>query len=79
MNYAKTHMQVYTWPGKEVDMGEDFHGWDMEQLRQRVKLVQELDQLCDDIVSAFVDTCRNYRISEEEILVPKTIKVLEPV
>ena len=60
-------------------MGEDFHDWGIEELRQRVTLVQELDQLCDSIVSEYVDTVRNYRISEEEIFVPKTIKVLEPI
>ena len=51
----------------------------MYQLRQRVKLVQEFDQLCDSIVNEYIDTVRNYRISEEEIFVPKTIKTLEPI
>lgn len=60
-------------------MGEDFHSWGMEELRQRVKLVQEFDQLCDSIVSEYIDMVCSYRITEEEIFVPKTIKVLEPV
>ena len=79
VNYSQPHMQVFTWPGREVDMGEDFHDWGMEELRERVKLVQEFDQLCDEIVASYIDTCRNYRITEEEIFVPETIKVLEPV
>ena len=79
VNFTKAHMQVFTYPGRDVDMGEDFRDWSMEELGQRVKLVQEFDQLADRIVSAYLDTCRNYRIMEEEILVPKTIKVLEPV
>jgi len=79
VNYSQPHMQVFTWPGRDTDMTEDFRDWGMEELRQRIKLVQEFDQLCDSIVSEFIDTCRNYRISEEEIFVPKTIKVLEPV
>ena len=79
VNYSQTHIQVFTWPGREVDMGEDFHDWGTEELRQRVKLVQEFDQLCDLIVSEYIDTVRNYRITEEEIYVSKTIKVLEPV
>ena len=37
------------WP-RILDMGEDFHGWGMEELSERVKLVQEFDQLCDDSV-----------------------------
>jgi len=45
----------------------------------QTELVQEFDKLCDDIVSAYVRICKNYRITEEQILVPKTIKVLEPL
>ncbi|HML73173.1 MAG TPA: hypothetical protein PKB02_01630 [Anaerohalosphaeraceae bacterium] len=79
INFKQTHMQVFTWPGKDVDMGEDFHNWGLFELKERVELVQELDRLCDSIVETFVDTCRSYRIVEEEIFVPKTIKMLEPV
>ena len=79
VNYTQPHMQVFTWLGRDTDMKEDFHGWVMEELRERVKLVQEFDQLCDSVVDEYIDTLRHYRISEEEIIVPKTIKVLEPV
>ncbi len=79
VNFKQTHMQVFSWPGKDVDMYEDFEGWSLSELRERVELTQDFDRLCFDIVSAYCETCRNYRITEEEILVPKTIKVLEPV
>ena len=79
VNFKQTHMQVFSWPGKDVDMHESFEDWTLGELRQRVELVQDFDRLCDDIVSAYCEICKNYRISEEEILVPKTIKVLEPV
>ena len=51
----------------------------LSDIRQRVELVQDFDRLCDNIVTEYIDICSNYRISEEEIHVPKTIKVLEPV
>ncbi len=79
VNFKQTDMQVFTWPGKNVDMYEDFEDWILSELRERVELVQDFDILCNDIVAAYYHTCRNYRITEEEILVPKTIKVLEPV
>lgn len=79
VNFKQQHMQIFTWPGKDIDMNEDFHDWELFQLRNRVKLVQEFDVLCDNIIEAFIETCRSYRIVEEEILVPKTIKILEPV
>jgi len=78
VNFKKTHMQVFTWPGKEVDMGEDFDDWTLIEVQQRVELVQSFDRLADNIVSAYIDLCKNHRITEKEILVPKTIKVLEP-
>ena len=79
VNFKQTHMQVFTCPGKDVDMYEDFEGWTLSQLRERVELVQDFDRLCEEIMTAYICICRNYRIKEEEILVPKTIKVLEPV
>jgi len=79
INFKQTHMQVFIWPGKDVDMYEDYEGWTLSELQQRVELVQSFDRLCDDIVSAYVQICKNYCITEKEILVPKTIKVLEPV
>jgi len=79
VNFEKTHMQIFTWPGKDVDMYESFEDWTLSQLRERVELVQDFDKLCDDIIAEFLDICRSYRIVEEEILVPKTIKILEPV
>jgi hypothetical protein len=79
VNFKQTHMQVFTWPGKDMDMYEDFEGWTLSQLRERVELVQDFDRLCEEIMTAYICICRNYRIKEEEILVPKTIKVLELV
>ncbi|RKY10330.1 MAG: hypothetical protein DRP56_01355 [Planctomycetota bacterium] len=79
VNFKQIHMQVFTFPGKSVDDHEDFENWTLKKIRDRVELVQEFDQLCDSIVDAYISTCRNYRIAEEQILVPKTIKVLEPL
>jgi len=79
VNFKQTHMQVFTWPGKSVDEYEDFSNWTLSEIRARVELVQDFDRLCDTIAEEYVFICKNYRIAEEEILVPKTIKVLEPV
>jgi len=32
-------MQVFTWPGKDVDMYEDFENWTRNELQERVELV----------------------------------------
>ena len=79
VNFNETHMQVFTWPGKDTDMYEDFEDWTLSQIRDRVELVQEFDKLSNSIVDKYVSICRNYRIIDEEILVPQTVKVLEPL
>ena len=47
-------------------------------LRDRVKLVQEFDRLCDQIVDEFVYFCEKYDVVDKDILVPKSIRTLEP-
>ena len=66
-------MQVFTWPGKSVD-DEDFENWTLSEIRQRVELVQDFDKLSDDITAAYINLCRNYRVTEEEILRAKDNK-----
>lgn len=78
-NSRQTHMQIFTWLGQGVDMHETFSDWALSDLRERVELVQGFDQLCADIITAFIDLCRNYRITEEELLIPQTVKILEPL
>lgn len=60
-------------------MGEDFEDWDMYQLRERVKLVQELDKLCDDILSAVVGLIENYEVEETVVYQPRPVKVMREV
>ncbi len=79
VNFKQTDMQIFTRPGKDVDMHEGFEDRTLSDLRERVELVQDFDKLCDEITGAYINLCTNYRVTEEEILVPKTIKVLEPV
>jgi hypothetical protein len=79
VNYKQSPMQVFTWPGRGVDMDEDFREWSTERLSERVELVVEFDRLCEGIVETYIQMSRDYRITETEIMVPETIKVLEPV
>lgn len=76
VNYLHTHMQVVTYPGCGTDDCEDFEDWSMYELRERVKLVQELDRLSDRMVEAAVYLVGHCEVAEEEYFVPKTRKVL---
>jgi hypothetical protein len=64
--------------GRSTDMNEDFETWDIYALKARVKLVQEFDELCDNLVNEFIDACRQNTIEDETVMVPKQIKVLKP-
>jgi hypothetical protein len=69
--------QVFTQPGKGMDMEQDFEDWEDDSLRSRYDLVKEFDTTVDECISVFktlVDSCK---VVEKEIMVPKTIRVME--
>ena len=41
-------------------------------------MLQDLDNLCDSVVAEFLYYCAEYTVVEKDIMVPKTVKVLEP-
>lgn len=69
--------RTYSRPGKPIDQDEDFEDWSMSDLKERAKLVQEFDQLCDDILATVINMVDNYHVEEEEILVPQTRKTIK--
>jgi hypothetical protein len=79
VNFLKPPTQILLYPGQDVDQGEDFEDWSIEQLRDRVKLIQSFDQLCDDIVAELTRLCNEYDVVEEQICVPTTVKKLQPI
>lgn len=76
VNYPYTHMQVVAYPGRGTDDGEDFEDWSMYELRECVKLVQELDQLADRMVESAVQLAKRSQVVEEMVFIPQTRKVL---
>lgn len=77
-DFSKPHMQVATFPGRGIDMDEDFDEWSMGDLRWRLELVQVFDRLADDMVRLAIDFAKHYAIQEETFLVEKTRRVLVP-
>ena len=67
---------VYAYPGKSIDMHEDFDSWSIEELKERVKLVQEFDHLADRIVEEAAYIAENYHVEEETYSVPTSRKIL---
>lgn len=69
-------MQSYSYPGRGVDMDEDFEDWDMSMLRDRVKIVQEFDELCNELLANLIYYCDNANVEEEEYCVLQTRKTI---
>ena len=69
-------MEYGTYPGRETDMGEDFEDWDIYSLRERVKLVQDFDRFCDDVLSEVRNILDNFEVDEDIVYVPQTVKRL---
>ena len=76
INYQKPPKEILVYPGRGTDYGEDFEDWSIDELRERVRLVQELDQLGDAMVDRAVWLANNYTVEEEEYFEPRTGKVL---
>lgn len=69
--------RLFCQPGLSTDQGEDFHGWDMNELKSRVNIVQDFDMLTANIIMDFCAFCRSYDVVETTISVPKTVKILQ--
>lgn len=69
-------LEIFSYPGKGVDQGEDFSEWSPYAIRERVRLVKDFDKLAERCKKIFLDMCRTCEVKEEEILVPKKVKRL---
>lgn len=76
VNYKKPPNEIGVYPGQSVDMDEDFDEWDIYSLRDRVRLIQEFDRLCDRVLAHIVEMLEAYDVVEETVMRPETVKVL---
>lgn len=74
VNFDQPNMRIVTYSGRSTDMGEDFEDWTIDELRKRVKLVQEFDKACDDTLMALIDILDSCEIKEEVITVTTKVK-----
>ena len=79
VDFKAPRKRVFCLPGQSVDMHEDFTEWTMDDLKNRVKLVEEFDMLCDEIVEMAAYISDNFSVEEEEVMVPHTRKALREV
>ncbi|WP_119071608.1 hypothetical protein [Aggregatilinea lenta] len=71
--------RVYAQPGLAVDDDADYEEWPIEELRERVAVVQSFDALCDELAALFLSYVRHYKFVEEIVMVPQTVRRLREV
>ena len=76
MDYRIPPKQPIIYPGRGTDMDDDYEEWSLSDLRDRVKLVQELDSLADELVSQAIHMANAFDVVEENFYVPQTQRVL---
>jgi hypothetical protein len=64
--------------GEHDDEGE-FADWAIDDLRDEVRVVQDFDRACDDVVDEMICLCLGYEVVEEQVMVAHTVKVLREV
>lgn len=77
VNLTKPVMNIFAYPGRGLDMNEDFEEWDIGSIKDRVELVKEFDCLCDDCLNHLINLLTNYEVREKTVCEPKSIKVLQ--
>ena len=79
IDYMTAPLNISVFPGRGTDDNENFKDWDINDIRERVRLVQEFDMLADKIVDYAIMCANNYTVEDEEIFIPKTRKILVPL
>lgn len=62
--------------GQALDQDEDFNEWSLDQLANRVEVVEAFDNACDNIRSTFIDML-SLNVVEETVLIPQKRYVLK--
>lgn len=79
VNLSKPITAFKVYAGRSVDSDVDWAEYSLGYLRDRVKLVQRFDKLCDDIRNELVYYLDSHKVVEEEYTVTKTRNVFKEI
>lgn len=68
VNYTKPQEDVRVYPGRSIDMNEDFEDFTLDELKERTCLVQDFDHTCDLIVKAIKEYCKDNKKERKEVM-----------
>ena len=66
------------YPGRPIDMNEDFADLEMSDLRRRVELVQDFDRTCDRLREGFIFMLEHYTTGEYTEVKKIPHRVMQP-
>ena len=75
VNLTEEHTRVGVWPGRGTDESEDFENWSKSALEDRTHLVWDFDKTVNQCIALFIDYCKDHRVVEKTVMVPKTVRV----
>lgn len=61
-NFETLLKEYFTYPGKNIDMNEDFEEWSAEELKHRVRLIKTFDKTIDAIRQEVICLTRHGKI-----------------
>lgn len=65
--------ELATYPGKDIDMHEDFTSWDTDTLRNRVDLVWAFDKLTEECVAEFIYFCSTHHVEDVPVTTTRNV------
>lgn len=61
--YRREDSKIY--PGRSIDMNENFINWEDDDIANRVDEVRRFDEACESAVAAYVEFCRTHKFVEK--------------
>lgn len=77
VNYDEQPLRILSYPGRGVDMDDDFEDWSTDDLLDRVAVVYDFDSTVDAGIAAFTAFCESHTVVDDVVYVPRPIKRAE--
>lgn len=79
VDYEKEPITLSVYPGRSIDMDEDFVDWTYQEVLDRYRLVKDFDKLAEDILASAAKMAEEYTVGYEEKIVRVPAKKMRRV
>lgn len=78
VNLTQPQRELKVWPGRSIDDDVDWEELSLARLKEKVRLVKSFDATCDRIREGFLELLSGHEVVESVVMVPQTVRHLEP-